>query len=252
MTLGHLDYQFYSPAGQLAPLVAGFRQLYNASAAAQTVTVLPDGRLDLFFMQTPGLPLRVVLFGLGSQPEQAAIPPHTRISAISFQPLAAEYLLREPVADLVNASKPLEAAQWAAVAAALPDFPAFCQAATRQLGQLLPRQLDPRKLRLFDLLFISHGTLSINELASTLVWSNRQLHRYFTRQYGLPLKTYCRILRFTSAVAHLRQGQLLPDAHFVDQSHFIREVKQYAGVPPTTLRRNENDRFIQLSVSPVE
>ncbi|HWV29535.1 MAG TPA: hypothetical protein VN038_07775, partial [Dyadobacter sp.] len=47
-----------------------------------------------------------------------------------------------------------------------------------------------------------------------------------------------------------REGRLFPDENYADQSHFIREIKKYAGVVPKELERNKNDRFIQFSTLP--
>ncbi|MBU7570130.1 MAG: helix-turn-helix transcriptional regulator, partial [Flavobacterium sp.] len=106
---------------------------------------------------------------------------------------------------------------------------------------------DNRKLRLFDQIYTSNGTLTVKELSEKAGWSSRQMNRYFSHQFGLPLKTYCNILRFRASFKHLKEGKLFPEQDFTDQAHFIRDVKKFSGVLPKELSQNKNDRFIQFS-----
>jgi AraC-like DNA-binding protein len=61
------------------------------------------------------------------------------------------------------------------------------------------------------------------------------------------VKAYCNLLRLGASFRQLSEGRLFPEDHFSDQNHFIKEVKKYAGVTPKELRKNEGDRFIDIT-----
>jgi AraC-like DNA-binding protein len=110
----------------------------------------------------------------------------------------------------------------------------------------LPKDIDVRKLQLFRHIFESDGEVTIKDLSEKIFWSERQINRYFKQQLGIPLKSYCNILRFQASLPHIKSGQLYPQLNYTDQSHFIKEIKKLSGVSPKELFKNENDRFLQF------
>ncbi|WP_197492232.1 helix-turn-helix domain-containing protein [Arachidicoccus ginsenosidimutans] len=130
----------------------------------------------------------------------------------------------------------------------LNDFDAFCTKATQKIQSLLPKEIDERKRKLFELIFATNGELSVKELSEKVYWSARQINQYFNKQFGLSLKAYCNILRFQASLSHIKEGQLFPQLNYYDQSYFIKEIKRLSGASPKELFKNENDRFLQFLV----
>ena len=85
---------------------------------------------------------------------------------------------------------------------------------------------------------VSHGEMSVAELASELGLSNRQLTRRFENAVGLGPKEFARISRFLRAVRSLskRPGCTLTetalDCGYFDQAHFNHEFREFAGMTP--------------------
>jgi AraC-like DNA-binding protein len=250
MSFASLTYQALPPPPALAEFVESFWQLANPSDVAQPVVIVPDGRVDIFFTCSATEPYHVLLLGLDRQPETQVILPHTNTFAIGWKLLAADYLLPVRLADLPQHACYLPLDYLGIGAADLTDFAGFCKKAAAQIQQLIPAEIDPRKRNLFNLLYATSGTLTVEAYADAAAWSSRQINRYFQQQFGLSLKAYCNILRFRAALPDLKAGKLFPEAHFADQAHFIREIKKYAGVAPKELARNQDDRFIQLAALP--
>ncbi|XZF15485.1 DUF6597 domain-containing transcriptional factor [Chitinophagaceae bacterium MMS25-I14] len=242
-----LEYRSVQPDTALSDYVESFWMLRNESGNDKEVVILPDGRIDLFFSASAGEPFHTILLGIGTRPEQTTIAPHTLMFAVSFKLPAAEYILHEPVAELLDNGKSLPADFWGFSVADLDDFDRFCEKAAQKIMELLPGETDSRKQQLFELIYASKGSFTVKELSEKVFWSSRQINRYFDRQYGLSLKAYGNILRFRASFPHIREGKLFPQEDFADQSHFIREVKKLAGVSPKELFKNQNDRFIQFS-----
>lgn len=251
LTNDDLHYKLIEPDKQLSDFVDSFWFLHNHSNNSKETTGLPDGRVDLFLFRSPTEPFRIVLLGLGTQQhEQAIITANGVIFSISFKLLAVEYIFRNPISDITNGGKYLANDFWGFTENDLDDFNCFVEKASKKILSLLPKEIDERKRRLFDLIYATKGGATVKELSENACWSSRQINRYFNQQFGISLKAYCNILRFRASLDHIAQGKLFPEGNFTDQNHFIKDVKKFSGVAPKELFKNKNDRFILLSSLP--
>ncbi|MBL1222522.1 AraC family transcriptional regulator [Chryseobacterium sp. L7] len=241
--------KFIKPDRSLDSFVENIGMFHNPTDKPKEVVIMPDGRVDLFFMRSgTDDPFSVFLIGLETEPEERVIPPETIAFAVSFRPLAVEYILQTSIADLLNSGKNLPVDFWNLEPADLGSLEAFQQKVCSKITELLPEKTDERKLKLFDLIYSSNGEMSVKELSEKTVWSSRQINRYFNEYLGLSLKAYCTILRFRASLEHIAEGKLFPELNFTDQTHFIKEIRKFSGVAPKELSKNKNDRFILLSV----
>lgn len=243
-----LEFKLIKPDKSLSDYVESFWLLQNHSDSDKTIVVLPDGRVELTISQSTVESFHIALSGLETHPEPAILKGNTVIFAISFKLLTTEYFFHNTISGFLNNAAMLPVDFWDFNANDLQDFDLFCKKATQKIQSLLPAQTDGRKQKLFDLIYASKGSLTIKELSERLHWSSRQINRYFNQQFGLSLKAYCNILRFRESLEHVAQGKLFPELNFTDQSHFIKEIKKFSGVVPKELLKNQNDRFIQLSL----
>ena len=250
MSVNNLVYRAIKPEPALADLVESFWMLHNPADQEQDVIVLPDGRIDLFFSSSSTVPYHALLRGLDHGPSHSTILPRTTTFAVSLTLLAAEYLLNQSVAAILNKGAILTPDFWGMTADDLTDFNAFCDKVSAQIRNSRQDPIDERKQNLVALLYATQGALSVQKLAETVHWSSRQINRYFAHWFGLSLKAYCNILRFRASFGHLKEGKLFPEQNFADQAHFIHEVEKYAGVSPKKLSQNSDDRFIQFSLLP--
>lgn len=241
-------YKAVEPDELLADFVENIGMFHNPSNKAMKVVLMPDGRIDLFFMQSESEPFQVALIGLENVPEQQIIPANTIAFKISFKPLGAEYLLQTSIADILNSAKVLPNDFWGFTTDDLKDFEAFHSKIGTKLKELLPTKIDERKRKLFKLVYESNGEIKIQQLSEEIFWSSREINRYFNKQFGLSLNAFCKILRFKVSLEHIAKGRLFPELNFTDQTHFIKEIKKFSGVVPSELLKNKDDRFILLSV----
>jgi AraC-like DNA-binding protein len=238
---------FIAPHSSITGFVESIGMFHNQSANEKEVVVLPDGRIDLFFWKPDAEPFQVLLIGLETLPEQRIIPPQTLAFVVSFKPLAVEYILHTAIAEVLNSAKNLRDDFWNFGVTDLDNFNAFRDKITQHITSLLPAQVDNRKVKLFNLIYTSNGEMSVAQLAAGAGWSSREINRYFNRQLGLSLKAYCNILRFRASLNHIARGKLFPELNFTDQTHFIKNIKKFAGVVPKELMKNHNDRFLLLT-----
>ena len=242
------QYHAIKPETELSAFVESIGMFGNFSQTEKELVVLPDGRIDLFFMFTGDGAFQVLLMGLETGSDRRVVPAGMYAYAVSFTPLGLEYILDTTIADILNSARGLPANFWDNQSEWFENLENFNRYATQKIHSLLLKKVDERKRKLFELIYASKGELSVNDLANRIGWSSRQINRYFNAQFGLPLKAYCDILRFRKSLEHIAVGKLFPELDFTDQSHFIKEIKKYAGVLPKELTKNKNDRFILLSV----
>lgn len=241
-------YKFILPEKPLADFVENIGMIHNQSDKSKEVILMPDGRVDLFFLESKETTFQIALIGLETVPELQCIPPHTLAFKVSFKPLGVEYLLKTSIAELLNSAKYLPKDFWGITADDLKDFDAFHKKIVLQLNALIPTEIDEKKRQLFELIYSSDGEIKVQQLAEEISWNSRQINRYFNKQFGLSLNAFCKILRFKASLVHIAKGKLSPELNFTDQTHFIKEIKKFSGVVPSELLKNKDDRFILLSV----
>jgi len=241
-------YKAIEPDQSLTDFVENIGMFHNKSDKDMEVVLMPDGRIDLFFMKTESEPFQIALIGLETFPEQQIIQANTYAFKISFKPLGVEYLLQTSIADILNNAKLLPQNFWEVNDDDLINFDTFHKKIIEKINEILPNQIDERKRKLFQLVYESNGEIKIQKLSEQISWSSREINRYFNKQFGLSLNAFCKILRFKASLEHIAKGRLFPELNFTDQNHFIKEIKKFSGVVPSELLKNTNDRFILLSV----
>jgi AraC-like DNA-binding protein len=120
-----------------------------------------------------------------------------------------------------------------------PDFPSRVAAAEQCLGGMLERRTLADGIdRASRLLVATRGAARIDVLAAQSGLGPRQFQRQFARQVGVPPKLYARTVRFEAALSARRKApgklwtDIIHDAGYFDQAHFIRECRALTGVPP--------------------
>jgi AraC-like DNA-binding protein len=117
----------------------------------------------------------------------------------------------------------------------------MADAADRLMTALLARVPEPNFwfTQLTDQWLASSPSPEVDTLVESVGMSARQVERLAKRIYGAPPKLLARKYRALKAAAELSKGQhswsdVAGDA-FSDQSHFIREFRQFVGVTPNQL-----------------
>lgn len=90
------------------------------------------------------------------------------------------------------------------------------------------------------------GNIGVNELTQTVNCSERKLERLFKRFVGLSPKFYARIIRLSYIFELMQEGDkswsdLVYDSGFYDQSHFIKNFKEFTGEDPSSYGFDERN-----------
>jgi AraC-like DNA-binding protein len=98
---------------------------------------------------------------------------------------------------------------------------------------------------MIDQWLLSDNEHNIDALIVQSGLSPRQLERTTSRYYGMPPKKLARKYRALRAAHKLAAGDSLDDTDlglsFYDQSHLIREVKQFTGLTPSQLKSGQSE-----------
>jgi AraC-like DNA-binding protein len=83
-----------------------------------------------------------------------------------------------------------------------------------------------------------HGRTDLNAVMAGISVSKRTLERSFNQEVGMSAKLYARIVRFQHSLQGLRKGNygrlsdIAFEHNYADQSHFIRDFKEFTGSNP--------------------
>ena len=235
------------PDERLASFVESYWMMENPSDNDEQVVTFPDGGIDLYFFRNAQYPLHASLIGLETHSKSAYMPKHSVLFGVRLKLLAPEYLIKRPMADLLNANTTLENSFAEINTDDLYNFEHFVEKLEAHFLSLLEDTIDPRKQIMTDMVYATQGAVTVKEIAEAASWSSRQINRYFNKWLGVPLKSYCDILRFRHSFDSLKEGELYPEDGFNDQSHYIKLIKKYSSLTPKQLAHDKSDRFIQLS-----
>jgi AraC-like DNA-binding protein len=265
-----MKYQHFTPSAAAEDFIECYWSLEADAAAAEAETqrIVPDGCAELilnlaqpFQELTVGgdskLQPRCFFAGQITGPLLVRPSGATRTIGIRFRPEGASRILRLPMHELTGAVTPLDRVQ-PRLSVQLDVLPqaGSLQTLLAALDELLVRIAKPgletgRLSVAVTLATRAGGMLDVAWLAEQVGLSSRQLERLFKEHVGLPPKLFCRILRFQRVFQSMeREDRSWVDAAlscgYYDQSHLIRDFKQFSGRTPPALLAADTDLATQF------
>lgn len=193
-----------------------------------------------------------VLFGATNKAMKVHLQGPFKLVGVGLFPRGWRDLIGVPASDWTNRMNGLEhawgyspATVWAALASATTD-----PDVARLLDQLFLQRLRalgvPRVATTADLveqMLVDPDLTSVDMIAAGTGLSLRQIERISLRSYGLSPKQVIRKFRFLRTVSALAKSpnaawRDMIDVLYYDQSHFIRDFKQFTGITPTEYQKN--------------
>jgi AraC-like DNA-binding protein len=177
-------------------------------------------------------------------------------------PLTARRILGVPLGELTNRAVAVHRLPGGWLdrlrhrLAAMPDWPGRFALLDAALAARLAatEPVDPHLGRAWRRLAGTGGRLPVEALASELGWSRRHLAARFREELGLTPKTTARLLRFSRAYAAVTAAtepplsagvrpapapggwaEVAARCGYCDQSHLIRDFREFAGDSPAKL-----------------
>ncbi len=266
------EYVTRAPHPRLAPYVeeytgyraAGFEPGVHAGLPSRSLTLIVafDDRLDVESSRPSGVERDAywaMLGGLHSSPAVIRHPGRQHGVQLRLTPRGARALFATPASDLANDVVHLDAMA-PAVARELVDRLSDAPTWTERWAVLddiflrivsddaeFPHQVE----HAWSLLTSSHGTIGIDQLATSVGWSRRNLAARFKTTFGMSPKVIARVMRFERAQRLLRASDRPPLATvaamcgYADQAHMTREWNEFAGGSPRAWMIEESIPILQ-------
>ena len=254
------NFKFYKPCKLLQPYVR-YYWVFKSNQPLNTLTFPIGCPQIIFHRQTPlyipelgTAQSKFTISGQVNYPSHLYANGNVEMIVVVFQPYALRAFLNLPISLLHNqevSGYDLENKPLKQLAAQIFDCEntGLCISLIEQW--LLSRIADVLTSKTaYNLKRISATiqqlfampAISVTELASTACLSKKQFERLFNELVGANPKEYARIVRFQKSLKLLQHdsedanlAQLAYQCGYADQSHFIREFKQFSGYTPLSL-----------------
>lgn len=175
---------------------------------------------------------------------------------IDFTILGMRLFLGRPLADLTNRGVALEdvfGSSGRRITTELQEAPTWearFDLLDREIASRIAAARQPASevLCTWKRIVDSGGLVTVRSLVEETRWSQKHLISQFKEHIGLAPKMFARVMRFGRAVERLRRRrhgsltELALDCGYYDQSHFDRDFRVFAGVPPTELLSTLGDQ----------
>lgn len=242
-------YKEFQPDKLLTDFVKNYWWFDNSTNKQMNFTILPDGCFDLIVSFDNYKQEEISLTGLWTKQVEVSIEPNRQLFGIRYKLLAVDYILQQNISAFYDSEQIKESDFWQLDKTSFTDLESVTKKLNKIMLSILGSQkgIDSRKQKLFNLLYQTNGEQTVEQYSQKVFWTSRQINRYFKDRFGIPLKSYCNILKCYASFKHIKKGLLYPRQNYFDQSHFIKDLKKYTGNNPTELFENKNDRFLQLS-----
>lgn len=199
----------------------------------------------------------VVFFGPNGFPLPVRVKGPFSVAGFAIHPGGWRSLFDRSARDYADEMLPLSAAWgdisdrlWTEIGPAGDDaalVAAMEHAVTAQLNRIGLRQPDSQ-MAAFAAIARTDSTIRIDDAATQIGLSVRQLERRCLATFGLSPKTVLRRSRFLDMATAMRgfsspSDEQLAALRYFDQSHLTREFKRFAGMTPRTFERTETPLF---------
>ena len=268
-----MNYRVVPPPPLLQPYVRYFWILEEpyTSAQSRTFYTLVDDSSGLIvqhnngnsaFVSSKGQPLKTnFIYGQSTRPTTTFSNGAFSLIGVNFHPHGLKSLFGIDAYYLTDQMDELDILGSADLAERLIDSSTPTERIAILTSFLLQRlkepvQTDSLVCHCLGKIVQSGGQTTVSNLLRECSISERQLERRFRATVGIPPKLYIRIMRFQAALRLMRQKQFnkLSDIAFeleyADQSHFIRDIKEFSGYTPRSLSQEVSELILNLHLGP--
>ncbi len=237
--------------------VALFYQFKVKQDGKSAVSIIPDGSFDILFCCSSRYP-SVVLW---TNPLHRRIQPNFKSECeyfgVRFLPEQSVIRLTYPMKELLDKQIPLHDVMSidSCIAEKIGEIRSFAERIEAFEKTLERTMLEPTyNQRIVDYsikeIYISRGVINIEQLASDIGYTARNLRKKFEEYIGFSPKQFSQIVKFQNSlgmILTINDFHLLDIVHkngYYDQSHLIKAFKKFTHLSPTQFKE-------QISQNPV-
>lgn len=245
-----MKYQEIIPIKPLQQYIRYFWVLehFKDTSEIQHFKIIPDGIPALIFHDKPGVFVdeenrvtpQLYVYGQFTKPTNQSVSDSFRIIGAYLQPTALKAIFKIDANEFRNQNILLQDIVSGPILEQLINAASVHQKiqllSDFLLVELNKGRCDTNKATFATAMLQNNKTL--NEIQSQMNMSERTLERLLNQHIGMPPKLFSRILRFQSGLNVLRNAnfnsltELSYQNGYFDQSHFIREFREFTGTNP--------------------
>ncbi|UII31252.1 helix-turn-helix domain-containing protein [Fulvivirga ulvae] len=261
-----MNYQTFQPHPDLESLISCYWTLeVPADTDAQRQRIVPDGCIEMAFIlgddikrYTVGdefiLQPRAMVLGQTMEPFYIEPTGHVDTFAVRFYPYGFANFVTTPIKALANKETPIESL-FGEKAQVLEqriiqatDIRQRIEIVEGFLFEILNDQttIDNIVKTTVDTLFSTQGRVTISSILKNDPSKRRQLERKFLKQIGISPKQLGKVIRLQAALKMLLDEKeqnltsVAYESEYYDQSHFIKDFREFTGTSPKELLGDES------------
>lgn len=242
----------YLPTNVLKPFIKTF--IIIESEHGMVSNILPDTSLVIAFRFSGAVTATIdgaqqvlassVLSGIRRSSRSMAYAKGTANLLVVFHEAGAAAFFREPLHELSDISMSLDTLMKGSEVAAIEEQLATADDHPQRISLIEKWMLsklkvpapDPLVQHAIQKIQLTHGTIRMKDLASSLYISQDAFEKRFRRQSGASPKQFSSIVRIKHLIDGYSQASSLTDAAlsagYFDQAHFIKDFKAFTGKTP--------------------
>lgn len=245
-----ITYQEFDPHVLLRDYINVYWYFSIRTKVCVPFEIMPDGYFDVMVVMKNNRIVYTMMTGIWCKSVNINYFEDVSVFAIRFKPLALGHLLHFSIPDLLNVSSSFELSDLGLNKQLILDQLNTCPL---KLVEYLDRHflsfqpsvhLDKRLKHLFTIISARSGTAPIATISDEIGLSTRQIHRKLNELIGIGAKDYSKIIRFKHTLRSIKNQKNDFWAYY-DQSHFIKDFREFTGRHPTEIDLNQNVRFLQ-------
>jgi AraC-like DNA-binding protein len=253
-----MNYQTFEPGKDLSTLVKCYWILESPKEEnPKRQTIVPDGCMEMIFHygdlykqylaeETSILQPRCFVIGQLTKPLEIEPTGETGIFSVRFHPDGFLPFATIPIKEMENKAISLEelfGADGLKIEQSILNAPKVSERVNFIEEFLLSRVVSEEAVdkiikSTIETIVTANGQLSVDELSKLSKINRRQLERKFSTVIGLSPKQLSKTIRLQTTLKMLVNKNftsltaLAYDGEYYDQSHFIRDFKEFTGVTP--------------------
>ncbi len=241
-------YNEYLPGINLKDYISCYWYFKFEGSDNQFFNILPDGCFDLLITVRNNRIEDIKLTGIWDQHVAAEYNYDFEIFAIRFRPSSIGQIVKFSVRECFNG----------AISFDLKDFKLNRETIENILGSdphlifqyfndifanyFTKRSTSNRSKIIFDIIDYNSGSISVKQVAESLKLSTRQIQRIVNNSIGISPKRYSKIVRFRESI---KTSDL---TNYYDQSHFLKDFKEFSCETPKRLKHFDDVRILQYKL----
>jgi AraC-like DNA-binding protein len=257
-------YQEFLPIKALQRYIQYFWVLEDRAdnSSNKSFRIIPDGVPALIFQEEPylfydkkgsALP-QLYIYGQSTKYAEHSVSGYFRVIGVYLEPTALKTIFNIDAFEFSHQNIPLADIISAPILEQLINTTSISEKigiiSTFFLKQIHKIKTNGEKAE-FASILLQKGK-SLKEVQVELSLSERSLERLIKQYVGISPKMFSRVMRFQSGLNSLRASDfknftaLTYENDYFDQSHFIREFKEFTGTNPKSFLLNANEKLVNF------